>query len=182
MSYFSIFILAIALSIDASVVSFSCGLKYKHLRYRNALLLAVFTGIFQGLMPVISYFLTNFVRSYIQPYSNLIVFLIFSYLGFKFITEANEKSGMDKCRNVCVDLKTLFLIGVATSIDAFSAGITLSLYGNFIFKPAILIAFVTFINSLLGFYASGRLKILSPKSIEILAGILLLILALKAVF
>ena len=178
MSYLSIIILAFALSVDACAVSFSYGLKFNEERLKNALLLSSFTGIFQGLMPVIGYFLTNFVRIYIQPYSNLIVFLIFSYLGFKFIKEANMPQ---KTKELCIDLKCLFLIGIATSIDAFSAGITLSLYGVLIAKPAVLIGLVTFVNSNLGFYTGGKLKHLPTKYLEIFAGVLLLLLALKSV-
>ena len=181
MSYLSIFILAIALSIDACVVSFSYGIKYNHMRFKNAMLLASFTGIFQGVMPVIGYYLTNIVRIYIQPYADLIVFLIFSYLGFKFIIEAFQ-SPKGCSREICVDLKSLLLIGIATSIDAFSAGITLSLYGNLILKPAILIGLITFINSHLGFFAGGKLKNLPTKYLEIFAGILLLILGIKSIF
>ena len=178
MSYFSIFILALALSIDACVVSFSYGLKYEQNRRKNALLLSSFTGIFQALMPTIGYFLTNIVKSYIQPYAGLIVFLIFSYLGFKFIIEAQMPK---KEKELCIDLKCLFLIGIATSIDAFSAGITLSLYGTLILKPALLIGLITFINSNLGFYIGGKLKHLPSKYLEIFAGILLLILGIKAI-
>ncbi len=178
MSYFSIFILALALSIDACVVSFSYGLKYEQNRIKNALLLSSFTGIFQALMPTIGYFLTNIVKSYIQPYAGLIVFLIFSYLGFKFIIEAQMPK---KEKELCIDLKCLFLIGIATSIDAFSAGITLSLYSVHILKPALLIGLITFINSILGFYIGGKLKHLPSKYLEIFAGILLLILGIKAI-
>ena len=178
MSYLSIIILAIALSIDACVVSFSYGLKYDKERFKNALLLSSFTGAFQGLMPVIGYFLTGFVREYISPYADLIVFLIFSYLGFKFIVEAFQPK---EEKNLCIDLKCLLLIGIATSIDAFSAGISLSLYGNLILKPALLIAAVTFVNSNIGFYTGGKLKNMPSKHLEITAGVLLLILALKVV-
>jgi putative Mn2+ efflux pump MntP len=178
MSYLSIIILAFALSIDACVVSFSYGLKYDKERIKNALLLSSFTGIFQGVMPVTGYFLTNIVRTYIQPYSGLIVFLIFSYLGFKFIVEAYQPK---EKKELCINLKCLFLIGIATSIDAFSAGISLSLYGALILKPALLIALVTFINSNLGFYFGGKLKNIPTKNLEITAGILLLLLAAKAV-
>jgi len=180
LSCLSIFILAFALSIDACVVSFSYGLKYNHLRLKNSMLLALFTGIFQGIMPLFGYFLTNFVRVYIQPYADLIVFLIFSYLGIKFILEANQVH-KERNNNLCIDVKCLFLIGIATSIDAFSAGITLSLYGNHIVKPALLIAIVTFINSHLGFFAGGKFKHFDTRKMEIFAGILLLILAVKAV-
>lgn len=178
MSYFSIFILALALSVDACVVSFSYGLKYEKERIKNALMLACFTGIFQGIMPVVGYSLTSFVRQYIYPYAGLIVFLIFSYLGLKFIIEANQPK---EKKELCIDLKCLFLIGIATSVDAFSAGITLSLYGNWILKPALLITFITFINSLLGFFTGGKLKHMPSKHIEIFAGSLLIILAIKSV-
>ena len=178
MSYFSIFILALALSIDACVVSFSYGLKYDKERLKNAFLLSSFTGVFQGLMPVFGYFLTTAVREYISPYSSLIVFLIFSYLGFKFIIEANTP---ERKKEFCIDIKCLFLIGIATSIDAFSAGITLSLYGNKILKPALLIGLITLANSNIGFWAGGRLKYLKTKYLEIFAGLLLLALGIKAI-
>ena len=179
MSYFAIFILALALSVDACVVSFSYGIKYDKERVKNSLLLSSFTGVFQGLMPVIGYFLTCFVREYIYQYADLIVFLIFSYLGGKFIVEAFQP---DRKNDLCIDLKCLFLIGIATSIDAFSAGISLSLYGNHILKPAILIALVTMINSNLGFALGGTLKQFPTKNLEILAGMLLIFLGIKAVF
>ena len=118
------------------------------------------------------------MRTYIQPYANLIVFLIFAYLGFKFIQEAFKPK---ENKSLCIDIKCLFLIGIATSIDAFSAGITLSLYGNLILKPALLIAFITYINSVIGFYIGGKLKHLPTKNLEILAGTMLLFLAIKAV-
>ncbi len=179
MSYFSIFILALALSIDACVVSFSYGLKYEKERIKNSLLLSVFTGFFQGIMPVVGYLLTNTVKIYIQPYAGLIVFLIFSYLGFKFVIEAFKP--IEK-KDLCISLKCLFLIGIATSIDAFSSGITLSLYGNRIIKPAMLIALITFINSNIGFYTGGKLKLLPSKYLEIFSGLLLIFLAVKALF
>jgi putative Mn2+ efflux pump MntP len=177
-SYFTIFLLALALSVDACVVSFSYGLKYEKELLKNALLLSVFTGVFQGIMPVIGYFFTCPVKIYIEPYSNIIVFLIFSYLGIKFIIETCKKT---KEKVLCIDLKCLLLIGIATSVDAFSAGITLSLYGNKILKPAILIALVTFINSNAGFFAGLKLKNLPSKFLEIFAGIILIILGLKAI-
>ena len=177
MSYFSRFILAIVLSIDAMAASFSYGIKFNKQFLKNALLLSVVTGIFQGIMPVVSYYLTNIVRTYIYPYSGLIVFLIFSYLGSKIIIETLQPQ---EKKEVTINLKNLFLIGIATSIDAFSAGITLSLYGNNIVKPAILIALVTFLNSNLGFFAGVKLKKLSTKYLELFAGTILICLGIKA--
>ena len=173
MSYFSILLLTLALSVDACVVSFSYGLKYDKNRIRNALSLALITGIFQAIMPVLGYFLTNIIRCYIQPYSKIIVFLIFTYLGVKCIIEAFQTK---KEETFCIDMKCLILIGIATSIDAFSAGIMLSLLKNKILIPVFLIGIITFINSLLGFYVGGKFKHLPSKYLEILAGVLLIIL------
>ena len=178
MSYIEIILLSLALSVDACVVSFSYGLAFKDNRLKNALLLALFTGVFQGVMPCFGYFLTGFVKSYIAPYANYIVFAIFLYLGIKFILESFEKT---KDKNLCIGITCLLMIGVATSIDAFSAGITLSLFGNKILKPAILIALITFVNSYAGFWIGGKLKRIPSKSLEIFAGIILILLGIKAV-
>lgn len=179
MSYLEIIILAIALSIDACVVSFTCALKFKTEHFKNSFLLSFCTGFFQGIMPVIGYFLTNVVKIYIEPYSRLIVFIIFTYLGVKFITEACEQK--ENCSFI-INAKTLFLIGIATSIDAFSAGISLSLFGNKILKPAILIAMTTYINSGLGYFTGLKLKKLPSKTLEISGGIILILLGIKALF
>ena len=176
MSYLFIFILAFALSIDAMTVSFSYGIAYSDNRLKNSLLLAGFTGFFQGLMPVIGYYMTSIVKAGLLQYADWIVFLIFTYLGIKFIIEAFEKQ---KEKRLCIDLKCLLLIGIATSIDAFSAGVSLSLYGNKIFKPALLIAFVTFVNSQIGFNIGAFFKTLSTKWMLILGGVLLIFLGIK---
>jgi len=178
MTYLEIFLLALALSVDACVVSFSYGLTFNQNRLKTALLLAGFTGFFQGLMPAIGYHLTTFVKSFIAPYASLIVFTIFVFLGAKFIKEAFETQKTKPC---CIGLACLFLIGIATSIDAFSAGISLSLYGNHILKPALLITFITFINSLLGFKLGGKLKNMPTKSLEVTAGLILIGLGIKAI-
>ena len=82
-----IILLAIALSIDACVVSFTYGLTFNQNRLKNALMLALFTGVFQGIMPVLGYKLTEVVKIYIAPYSQVVVFLIFMFLGIKFIKQ-----------------------------------------------------------------------------------------------
>lgn len=179
MSYIEIFLLALALSVDACAVSFTYGLNICHKRFFNALLLACFTGFFQGAMPVGGYFLTTLVKTYIEPYAKFVIFVIFIYLGIRFIRESFQK---EKEKMLCIGLACLLLIGVATSIDAFSAGISLALYGNKILKPSLLIALVTFINSSLGFWLGCKLKNLPSKALEISAGVVLMLLGIKALF
>ena len=117
--------------------------------------LASCTGLFQALMPVIGYFLTGIVKTFVEPFAPIIVFAIFTYLGVKFIIEAFET---EKKKNLCLDFKCLLLVGI----------------------PAVLIGVVTFVNSISGFYLGGKFKHLPTRSLEVGAGLLLIVLGIKS--
>ena len=125
MSLIEIIFIGIALSIDVFVVSFAHGLALPEKKIKNAFLLAVFTSVAQGMMPLIGYFCTQPVYKYVSTSSKYIVFAIFMYLGIKFIKEAfdNEKEVI-----VCLTLSCLLMIAFATSIDALGAGFSLRFY------------------------------------------------------
>lgn len=177
MNSIEILILAFALSIDACVVSFSYGLCTATRKRLTALALALTTGFFQALMPVIGYFFTNAIKSFVEPYAKWIVFIIFMYLGITFIKEAFKD---DDNKELCVDLKTLLLIGIATSIDAFSAGITLSLTNSPLIFSILAIGLITFANSIFGFAGGFCLKQFNSKALEIFGGVLLIALAINS--
>ena len=179
MSLITIILLAVALSIDACVVSFAHGLVLPDKRVRNSLMLALFTGVAQGIMPTIGYFSTQIVYKYVAPASKWLVFAIFLYLGIKFIQEAFEK---DKEIPLCLSLQCLFMIAIATSIDALAAGVSISLTKTPILFPACLIACTTFMFALFGYWSGCCLKKFSTKYLEIFAGLVLIALALKSLF
>lgn len=178
MTLAGIILLAIALSIDACAVSFAHGLIMHENRVKNALLLAVFTGMAQALMPIIGYFVTQPFYKTIEPVGKWIVFSIFLYLGIKIIQEAFEK---DKEVPLCLSILCLFMIAIATSIDALAAGVTLALTSSKIFFSAIIIGCTTFIFSLFGFTSGCFLKKFPTMYLEIFAGIILILLALKSI-
>ncbi len=179
MNFSELILLAFALSIDACVVAFSYGLCIENKKKLSSLALATSTGFFQAFMPVIGYFFTDLVKTFIEPYSRFIVFIIFAYLGYTFIKEGLTK---EKPKKLCVSLKALFLIGIATSIDAFSAGISLSLTNTSIKLSALLIGVITFINTLIGYWSGYGLKVFNPKYLQILGGLILIGLAIKNLF
>ena len=82
MSLLSIVLLAIALSIDAGVVSFAHGLIFEKNKLKNALLLGSYTGGFQALMPLLGYFLTKPFQAYFEPIGKWIVFVIYTIIIF----------------------------------------------------------------------------------------------------
>lgn len=181
MSFADLLILAMALSVDAAVVSFSYGLILQSKREKNALLLALSTGLGQFIMPIIGWICTKSVSTYLVHFDHWISFLVFLLLGLNVINEAlhhkeNEVSTSE------LSFKYLFLIGVATSIDACAAGVTLYFINIPILSAAGLIGITTLLCSLLAFYSSRNLRKIPTTKIEILSGIILILLGFKVLF
>lgn len=182
MSLIEILILAIALSLDALIVSFSYGLIIKKSKLKNALLLAFFFGLFQFLMPVLGWFLSSFVYEILEAFSKWIVFTVFLLLGLKFIKESIlNKEQEEKIEN-CISLLCVLLLAVATSIDALGAGISFRFTNISVLKPSLIIGSITFINSFVGFYIASLFKQIPSKVVGITGSMLLFYLAVKALF
>lgn len=179
MTHLDIFILAIALSIDACVVSFSNGLIFTHNKVKNSLLLALSVGFFQFLMPMIGGGFANTVHKYVEPVAPWIVFVIFFILGAKFIKDACQKKEEPEKLVCALCFKYILVVSVATSIDALAAGVSITFSGTRLLLPAILIGVVTFINSLLGFWGGQVFKKFPTKNLEISGGLILVVLAFK---
>lgn len=181
MNTLDVIILAIALSIDACVVSFSNGLVFTQNKRVNSLMLAAAVGFFQFLMPVVGFFAAQTVSKYVEPYDHWIVFSIFVLLGAKFIKDAFKAEKEEKI-DCYMCFKYILLVAVATSIDALGAGVTIAFTKTQIWFPAIIIGVVTFINSLLGFWSGHLFKKFPTKYLEISGGLILILLAFKILF
>lgn len=181
MSIIDILILAIALSIDACVVSFSNGLIFTQNKRTNSLMLAFSVGFFQFLMPVIGFFAAQTVSKYVEPYDHWIVFGIFVLLGAKFIKDAFKAEKEEKI-DCYLCFKYILLVSVATSIDALGAGVSIAFTKTNIWIPAVIIGVITFINSLLGFWSGYLFKKFPTKNLEITGGVILILLAFKVLF
>jgi putative Mn2+ efflux pump MntP len=178
LSLIDIILLGIALGIDCFVVSFSQGLIFTTKRTKNSLNLAITMGLFQGLMPVIGYVGTNSLYKFLVPFSKWIVFGIFAILGLKFIFEAFEPKEEKKTQ--CIGLKCLLGLGLATSIDALVSGASIKLTGTPIMFSCIIIGFASFVMSILGFWSGNFVKNIPSKYLEIVGGLILTLLAIKA--
>lgn len=181
MSIIDILILAIALSIDACIVSFSNGLVFTQNKRINSLMLACSVGFFQFLMPVIGFFAAQTVSKYVEPYDYWIVFSIFVLLGAKFINDAFKAEKEEKI-DCYLCFKYIMLVSIATSIDALGAGVSIAFTKISIWFPAIIIGIITFINSLLGFWSGYLFKKFPTKNLEITGGVILILLAFKVLF
>ena len=180
MNLFDIIMLALALSIDACAVSFGWGLLFNKNKIRNALLLALFTGFFQFLMPVMGYFLADLIYSFVKPFASFVAFIIFMILGLKFIYDALFDKNSDKKVPLCLSFACLLSIALTASIDALVAGVNLRFMDVNILKSSLVIGIVTFINSLSGCFLGHLFKKFPSKYLEILSGLVLVALAIKA--
>lgn len=179
MSLVEIVFLAIALGIDCCVVSFSQGLIFTSNKVKNSLKLAIVMGVFQGGMPVFGYVFANLISKYVEAFSHWLVFAIFMALGLKFIVESFQKKEEEKL--CCLGWNCLISMGIATSIDAAVAGVSISFSDTKLLLPAIIIGLVSFVMSLFGFWVGNLFKKFPSKYLEIAGGLILCILAIKAV-
>ena len=179
MSLISIIFLAVALGIDCLVVSFSQGLIFTSKPIKNSLALAFTMGMFQGVMPVIGYAGADVIHRYVEAYSRCLVFGIFLILGLKFILEAFQEKEEEIC---CIGIKCLLGMGLATSIDALVSGASLNFTGTPLLLSAIIIGAASFLMSLTGFWFGNFFKTFPSKYLEISGGMILIILAVKALF
>ena len=179
MSSVEVYILALALAIDSMLISFSYGLILDKKRMLNSLLLAGAFGLFQGLMPLAGFYLTDIFYSSLEVYSKWIVFFIFMFLGIKFLKSAFEKK--EEVKIVCISFCCLLFLAIATSIDALGAGISFKLLNLKPFYPSFVIAVVTFILSFFGFWVTSIFKNLPSRPVEVFGAVLLIYLAVKAI-
>lgn len=180
MSSIEIILLAIALGVDCCIASFSQGLLLKEKKEATSVLLAITMGGFQSLMSAIGYLFAFVVSGLVQDITHLLVFVIFLILGINFITEAFMEKPEEK--ETCLDLKCLLMLGIATSIDALGAGASLRFSETSFWAPVIVIGAMSFLMSLFGFWFGHFFKNFPSKFLEIAGGVILIILAIKALF
>ena len=124
MGFLELFLLAIGLSMDAFAVSVCKGLAMQKVTFRNAAICGVWFGGFQALMPFIGYLLGSGFEKYINAVAPWIAFVLLALIGGNMIREALSKDDEEEDTSAALDVKTMFLMAVATSIDALAVGIT----------------------------------------------------------
>ena len=147
MSIFELFILAIGLSMDAFAVSICKGLSLGKIKVKHMLIAGLWFGGFQALMPLIGYFLGSFFADMITKYSHWIAFILLLFIGGNMIKES-----FDEEENVNADMgvKNMFLLAVATSIDALAVGVSLAFLKVNIIPAVLFIGCIRFVCSAAG--------------------------------
>lgn len=177
MDFISLLFLAAALAMDAFSVSVTDGLVIKNFKLADAAKVGLFFGAFQFIMPCIGNFLASFATDYIEKFDHWIAFILLAFLGVRMIWEAIR--GEDEIPQNPLRLSTLFLMAVATSIDALAAGVSLAAVNAPIIYSSAVIGIVAFVFSFFGMYAGRRFGDLLGNKAEILGGAVLIFIGTK---
>lgn len=177
MELFEIVFIGIGLAMDAFAVSVCKGLSMKKLKWKNVLIIALYFGIFQALMPVVGYLLGASFSSFVQKADHWIAFILLSIIGGNMIRESFDKE--NEGGNDSVDFKTMIVLAVATSIDALAVGVTFAFFEVNLILAVTVIGVITFVMSIAGVLIGNKFGDKLQDKAELTGGIILIIIGLK---
>ena len=177
MSTLSLFIIAVGLSMDAFAVSICKGLAMKKISLKKAGIVGLWFGGFQALMPAIGYLLGSQFESYITAIDHWIAFALLSLIGLSMIKEALGKE--EECSNDSLDVKTMFILAVATSIDALAVGVTFAFLQVHIIPAVSFIGITTLVLSMIGVKVGNVFGVKYKSKAELAGGIILICMGVK---
>ncbi len=177
MSLFELFLVAVGLSMDAFAVSICKGLAMRKMMLRNAAVVGLWFGGFQAGMPLIGYFLGKQFESYVTSIDHWIAFILLSLIGISMIREALSKE--EEKADDSLAVKAMFLLAVATSIDALAVGITFAFLQVSIVPAISFIGIITFLLSMVGVKVGNVFGMKYKSKAEIAGGIVLIAMGLK---
>lgn len=178
MSMFTLFVTAVGLSMDAFAVSICKGLAMKMLSMKKAFVIGLWFGGFQALMPAVGYLLGSRFEQYVTAIDHWIAFVLLALIGANMIKEAFSKD--ESCEaNDSVDIKTMFLLAVATSIDALAVGVTYAFLQVAIVPAVSFIGVTTLLLSVIGVKIGNVFGMKYKSRAELTGGIILIVMGLK---
>ena len=153
MGFVELFLIGVGLSMDAFAVSICKGLGMKRLNMGQALVIGLFFGGFQALMPLIGWALGTQLADFITPIDHWIAFILLALIGGKMLFDAfrgDDEGEAGEPKDTRLDLKELLMLAIATSIDALAVGITFAFLGVNIVWAIAVIGVTTFALSVVG--------------------------------
>lgn len=177
MGLIELFLIAVGLSMDAFAVSVCKGLAMPKCTFKKAAIVGLWFGGFQALMPAIGYILGAQFQEAIASIDHWIAFVLLALIGGNMIHEALDND--EEEADASLDVKTMFLLAVATSIDALAIGITFAFLKVNIIPAVCFIGIVTFIISFAGVKIGNVFGARYKNKAEIVGGVILILFGLK---
>jgi putative Mn2+ efflux pump MntP len=180
MNTWTLFTLAVGLSMDAFAVAVCKGLAMGKITFKNSVIIGLWFGGFQALMPALGFFLGIQFNRYIVSVDHWVAWILLCLIGGNMIKESLSKDEDDASPSV--KAKDMFILAVATSIDALAVGITFAFLNVEIVSAVSFIGITTFIISIIGVKAGSIFGSKYKSKAEFIGGVILIILGFKILF
>lgn len=180
--FFTLLLMGAGLSMDAFAVSICKGLSMRKVNKKQCLVIGLFFGGFQALMPFIGWILGSQFEQYITSIDHWIAFILLGFIGGKMVVEAiREKDEAVEVGKMDppLDLKEMFILAIATSIDALAVGITFAFLQVPIVEAISIIGITTFVISVIGVYVGNFFGNRYKKKAELAGGMILILIGVK---
>jgi putative Mn2+ efflux pump MntP len=178
---FDIFLIALALGVDAFSVAVVAGACFLSISLREKWSLILHFGFFQFIMTVIGFFLGDSISYYIKAFDHWVILLLLGLIGTKLIydsfTEKEQES--NKLQKDFFSEKNILLLSIATSIDALAIGISFSIMEKSVFFPSIILGIVAAIMSFIGISLGKKIGSKTSRSMQVISGIVLIAIGIK---
>lgn len=175
MNLYEIILIGFSLAMDAFAISICKGLSMSKVHYKKAIIIALYFGSFQALMPFLGYFLGSSFENFIIRIDHWITFMLLAIIGGKMIGESFENNSTDDK----TDVKSMIVLAIATSIDALAVGITFAFMSVNIFFSIFIIGIITFTLCIFGVKIGSKFGNRFGGTAELLGGILLILIGGK---
>ena len=182
MTLVEIFLVGVGLSMDAFAVAICKGLAMPNkVDKKGALLIALYFGVFQAVMPTLGWLLGSQFARYVTRLAPWIAFILLAWIGGNMIRESLSKEEREEEETGSVSHKELLVLAVATSIDALAVGVTFSMLelAVSIAVAVILIGCTTFVISLAGVYVGNVFGAKYKSKAEFVGGAILILIGVK---
>ena len=172
-------IIGASMSMDAFAISVCSGLKMQRVNYAKAALIAFFFGGFQALMPALGWIFGSLFASYVDRWDHYIAFVVLAYLGAKMIIDVFKSSG-DSEDASALDLRSIFMVAFATSVDTLAVGVTFGMDPTInILSAAPIIGVTTFAICIVGVLTGNIFGARRQKQAQFIGGAMLILIGAK---
>lgn len=177
MGVLELLLLSLGLAMDAFTVSICKGISMRKMNWKKAIIIGLYFGGFQALMPTLGYFLGTAFQSLVTSVDHWIAFVLLGIIGGEMIKESFEIDSENQ--NDDVSFKTMIILAIATSIDALAVGITFAFLNVNLGLAVSLIGIITFILAVAGTKIGNRFGDKYEKKAEFVGGVILILLGVK---
>ena len=181
MEILEIILISISLAMDAFAVSICKGLSMSKIDWKKGVIIGLYFGIFQALMPTIGYFLGTTFETLVTSFDHWIIFILLFVIGGNMILESFSQSD-ENDESSDINFSSMVVLAIATSIDALAVGITFAFMDINIFSTVSLIGLITFVLTVIGVKIGNKFGNKYESKAKLLGGIILILIGVKILF